>query len=203
MIEAIVLDIGGVILRTEDRSGRQMLEVKYNLSPGGSEALVFNSEPAAQSTIGKVGQNLIWQNIADELNLKLEELEDFKQAFWQGDQIDKDLIRYLENQRGTLTTALLSNAWVGMREILANQFKIVEGETVDHILISAELGVAKPDPRIYHILASTINCQFDKILFVDDFIENIEAANQLGIHTIHYQSGMDLINHIQMKVDQN
>jgi glucose-1-phosphatase len=203
MIEAIVLDIGGVILRTENRSGRKTLEVKYNLPPGGSEALVFNSEPAALSTIGKVGQDHIWQNIANELNLTPAELKDFKQTFWQGDQIDMDLIIYLENQRLKYTTALLSNAWVGMREILADQYQIVEGRTVDHILISAELGVAKPDPRIYHILASKINCQFDKILFVDDFIENIEAANQLGIQTIHYQPGMDLINHIQMKVNQN
>jgi glucose-1-phosphatase len=203
MIDAIVLDIGGVILRTEDRKGRQTLEIKYNLPPGGSEALVFNSEPAAQSTIGKVGQDQIWQNIADELKLTPEELKNFEQTFWQGDQIDMELIRYLENQRGTFTTALLSNAWVGMRDILKDQYQIVEGETVDHILISAELGVAKPDPRIYHILASTINCQFDKILFVDDFIENIEAAEELGIQTIHYQPGMDLINHIQITVDQN
>lgn len=203
MFEAIVLDIGGVILRTENRSGRQSLERRYSLAPGGSEELVFNSEPAAQSTIGKVGQDQIWQNIADELNLTPAELEDFKQTFWQGDQIDIELIRYLEKQRGTFTTALLSNAWVGMREILADQYQIFEGETVDHILISAELGVAKPDPRIYYILASTINCQFNKILFVDDFIENIEAANELGIQTIHYQPGMDLINHIQKKVDQN
>jgi putative hydrolase of the HAD superfamily len=203
MIEAIVLDVGGVILRTEDRSGRQMLEIKYDLAPGGSEALVFNSVPAAQSTIGKVGQDQIWQNIANELNLTPAELNDFKHTFWQGDQIDIELIKYLEQQRGLFTTALLSNAWVGMREILADQYQIVEGKTVDHILISAELGVAKPDQRIYHILASTINCQFDTILFVDDFIENIVAANELGIQTIHYQPGMDLISHIQTKVDQN
>lgn len=203
MIEAIVLDIGGVILRTEDRAGRQTLEVKYNLPPGGSEALVFDSQPAAQSTIGKVGPDQIWQNIGVELNLTPAELEDFKQNFWLGDHIDIELIRYLENQRGKVTTALLSNAWVGMREILSDHYQIVEGETVDHILISAELGVAKPDPRIYHILARTVNCQFDKILFVDDFIENIDAANELGIQTIHYQPGMDLINLIDMKVDQN
>jgi glucose-1-phosphatase len=203
MIEAIVFDVGGVILRTEDRSGRQTLENKYNLAPGGSEELVFNSAPAAKSTIGKVGQDHIWQNIADELNLTPAEVNEFKQTFWQGDQIDIELIRYLEKQRGIFTTALLSNAWVGMREILADQYQIVEGKTVDHILISAELGVAKPDQRIYHILARTINCQFDKILFVDDFIENIEAANQLGIQTIHYQAGMDLISLIEKKVDQN
>jgi hypothetical protein len=46
MIEAIVLDIGGVILRTSDRSGRHALDKKYGLPPGGTEDLVFNSQPA-------------------------------------------------------------------------------------------------------------------------------------------------------------
>jgi glucose-1-phosphatase len=202
MIEAIVLDVGGVILRTEDRSGRKMLESKYSLPPGGSEALVFMSKPAAESTIGKVPQDQIWHNIAAELNLTPAELEEFQLAFWQGDRIDIDLIRYIESQRGRYVTALLSNAWVGMREILADQYQIIEGKTVDHILISAELGVAKPDPRIYHLLAGTIDCPYDRILFVDDFIENIEAANRLGIQTIHYQPGMDLMDHIQLKLDQ-
>jgi FMN phosphatase YigB (HAD superfamily) len=45
--------------------------------------------------------------------------------------------------------SLLSNAWPGARLALAEQFGIIEGKTVDHILISAELGVAKPDQRIY------------------------------------------------------
>jgi glucose-1-phosphatase len=202
MIEAIVLDVGGVILRTEDRSGRKMLESKYNLPPGGSETLVFMSRPAAESTIGKVPQDQIWLNIREELNLTPAQLKEFRLAFWQGDKIDSDLIRYIESQREKYTTALLSNAWVGMREILAEQYQIIEGKTVDHILISAELGIAKPDPRIYYLLADTINCPYDRILFVDDFIENIEAANDLGIQTIHYQPGMDLINHIQMKLDQ-
>lgn len=203
MIEAIVLDVGGVILRTEDRTGRQTLESKYSLPPGGSEALVFMSKPAAESTIGKVSQDQIWGNIAEKLNLTPAELIEFQQSFWQGDKIDSELIGYIESQRGKYITALLSNAWVGMREILADQYQIFEGKTVDHILISAELGVAKPDPRIYHLLASTINCPYNRILFVDDFIENIEAAGELGIQTIHYQPGMDLINHIQMKLDHN
>lgn len=201
MIEAIVLDVGGVILRTTDRSSRQALEDKYNLPPGGSEALVFNSKPAAESTIGKVDPEKIWLNVAEELALSPDELAEFKQAFWQGDVADQDLIKFLENQRSSHKTALLTNAWLDARKALAEQFNIIEGQTVDHIIISSELGIAKPDQRIYHILADTINCPFGQILFVDDFIENVRAAEALDIQTIHYQPGMDLIAHIRSMVE--
>ena len=203
MIKAIVLDIGGVLLRTEDRSGRVALEEQYSLPPGGAEKLVFRSKAAADTTLGKVSPDEIWQNVANALSLSPQALEEFKQKFWQGDQIDRELLNYLTRLGSSYKTALLSNAWLDTREALAEEYQIIEGQTVDHILISSELGIAKPDPRIYHILAEKINSDFNQILFVDDFPENIEAAEALGIQTIHYQPGMDLIDHIQAKLDHH
>ena len=203
MIRAIVLDIGGVVLRTEDRSGRQALEQKYDLPPGGVDTLVFGSQVAAESTIGKSEPENIWQTVADTLSLSPEALVDFQQIFWQGDHIDQELVNFLQSLRSEYITAFLTNAWVGARHALANIYGIVERETVDHILISSELGLAKPDTQIYQILSETIDVRFDQILFVDDFIENIEAAAALGIHTIHYKAGMDLIDHINARVNSN
>jgi glucose-1-phosphatase len=197
MIEALVLDIGGVILRTSDRSGRYALDKKYGLPPGGTEELVFNSQAAQDSTLGMVATEAVWAHVAEVLSLSPDELENFKLNFWEADRVDQELLAFLESQQGMYITALLSNAWSNARLALAEQFGIIEGKTVDHILISAELGVAKPDQRIFRILADTIKCHYDQILFVDDFIENIQAANELGIQTIHYLPEMDLIAHIQ------
>ena len=201
MIKAIVLDVGGVLLRTEDDSSRRDLERKHDLSPGASEKLVFGSEAALASTIGAVGPNVIWQNVADELSLSPEALEDFKRAFWQGDQFDKELIDFLIEMRDDYTTALLTNAWKYARDELAENFDIREGQTVDYILISSELGVAKPDEEIYHILKEKLNCDFEEILFVDDFEENIKAAQELGNNTIHFKPEMDLIKTIKSKLE--
>ena len=202
MIKAIVFDIGGVLLRTEDRRVRQMLEEKYQLPPGGVDALVFDSVPASQSTVGLTERVKIWQHVAEQLSLTPHQLEAFKVTFWQGDQIDHKLLEYIESLKGSHITALLSNAWLGTRQYLADQFHIHEGITVDYLLISSELGVAKPDKKIYKILAETLQCNFYQILFVDDFIENIEAAKELGINTIHYQPGMELIKQINTELNQ-
>lgn len=203
MIKAIVFDIGGVLIRTEDRTGRLMLEEKYQLPPGGAEDLVFNSLPAIESTVGLVERDAIWLHVAEKLSLAPHELEAFKVAFWGGDQIDRKLLEYLEALKNTYTTAMLSNAWMNTREYLADQFQIIEGTTVDYLLISSELGAAKPDKKIYHILAERLKCNFDHILFIDDFLENIQAAQELGINTIHYQPGLDLISRIKSELYQN
>ena len=201
MIKAIVLDIGGVLLRTEDRSGRQMLEKKYGLPPGGADVLVFNSKPAAESTLGLLEREKVWEHVAEVLSLTPQALETFKLAFWEGDQLDLNLLKYFQTLMNGYKTALLSNAWMSMRQTLADQYQIIEGQNVNHILISSELGVAKPDHLIYQILAETIQCDFNQILFVDDFLENIEAAKALGIQTIHYQPGINLIPQIQSQLD--
>jgi putative hydrolase of the HAD superfamily len=201
MIKAIVFDIGGVLLQTEDHSGRQQLEEIYNLPVGGADALVFDSEPARLSTIGKVPQTAVWQNVAQQLNLSPEELTSFREAFWAGDRLAEDLVTFLRSCRPAYTTALLSNAWEGSRDHFANNYGLSEGEFVDHVLISAELGVAKPDYRIYGILRSTLSCEYSEIIFVDDFPNNIEAAKQLGIRTIHFQTGMNVINQIKSMLE--
>lgn len=203
MIKAIVFDIGGVLLQTRDHSGRKMLEEKYHLPAGGADTLVFDSEPARLSTIGKAPQFAIWQNVAQQLDLSPEELESFRHAFWSGDQLAEELVTFLKSCRPTYTTALLSNAWQGSREHFAHHFGLIEGEIVDHVLISAELGVAKPDYRIYDILRSTLGVEYAEIIFVDDFLHNIEAAKQLGIHTIHFQTGLNVINQIKSILESN
>jgi len=201
MIKAVVLDIGGVLLRTEDHVGRQKIEHQYHLPPGGSEKLVFESAQAKASTVGKLESQAIWDNVSNQLSLSKEDLEAFKLRFWSGDHLDQQLIEFIKSLRPKYTTALLSNAWMYFREVLYSDYGIEEGKTVDHILISSELGIAKPDPEIYQILAIKLNCDLLHILFIDDFLENVEAAHDLGIQTIHYQKGMDLINEIKLRLN--
>lgn len=201
MIKAIVFDVGGVLLRTEDSKSRRRLEEKYQLPQNSIDELVFNSEAAQASTIGQASREAVWEHVAKTLALDETELRNFIKAFWSGDLIDQSLVNFLEDCRPTFKTALLSNAWAGTRMILEEEYGIKEGKTVDYILISAECGVAKPDPQIYQILANTLKLPFHQMLFIDDFIKNIEAAQWLGIQTIHYQPGMDLINRVKSMLD--
>lgn len=52
---------------------------------------------------------------------------------------------------------------------------------VDAIVNSAELGFAKPDPRIYHAAAEVAGVPPSRCLFVDDSAGNVAAARKLGM----------------------
>jgi glucose-1-phosphatase len=203
MIRAVVFDIGGVLLRTENRAGRRHLEEKFGLSAGGVDALVFDSQAALRSTLGKEEELAVWKSVAQKLKLSPKALAEFKNAFWSGDRVDQKLIEFLQEIRQDYKTALLTNAWENARLTLSRKYGIKEGETVDTLLISSELGLAKPDPKIFSVLANTLECNYPEILFVDDFIENVIAARRLGIQAIHYHPGMDLISKVRQRINQD
>jgi len=198
MITTIVFDVGGVLVRNENPILRRNLEEKYDLPQNRVDELVFDSKAAKDSTIGLVDPQKIWQDIADNLNLNQNELQIFMDDFWACDQLDQELTQFLMNCRSNYKTALLTNAWKGARLALAENYDLIEQKAVDQIIISSEQGVAKPDEIIYYILKDKMGSDFQEILFIDDFIENIQAADKLGIQTIHYQPEMDLIGTIEL-----
>ena len=201
MIKAVVLDIGGVLMRTEDQSGRRLLEARYHLPADTVAWLVFDSDEAAASTIGQVEASVAWQAVQKKLNLSEEELEEFIELFWSGDVFDQAAFDYLRSLSPDYITGILSNAWADAREGFVQRYGMIEGQTVDHILISAEEGIRKPDPEIYRRLRDTLGVAYEEILFVDDFVKNVEGASALGIQAIHYQPGMNLINQIKSRLD--
>ena len=55
----------------------------------------------------------------------------------------------------------------------------------DGLLISGEEKLIKPNPAIYQLAIKRFNLDPHACVFVDDKLENIEAAKKLGFHTIH------------------
>jgi HAD superfamily hydrolase (TIGR01509 family) len=61
----------------------------------------------------------------------------------------------------------------------------------DGIVISADIGMIKPDPNIYHHILTTHNIDPKMACFIDDQKVNLEAAQKFGIHTIHCPAKSD------------
>jgi putative hydrolase of the HAD superfamily len=201
MIKSIVFDVGGVLVRTEDQTGRRLLEERLELKERNIDWLVFDSPEAAACTLGEIEADDVWQAVGERLGLSEDEITEFIELFWQGDVFDQQLFNFLVSLQPDYITGILSNAWKDARENFSSRYGIVEGENVDHVLVSCELGMAKPDIAIYHHLRETMGVDFNEILFVDDFSKNIEVAKALGIVTIHYHTGINLIEQITSLLD--
>lgn len=185
-IRAVIFDLGGVINRTLDRVPREKLAERAGLSYDALNKLVFDTDTAIQATLGKVTTDQHWNNVRTLLGLPADELSKVEKYFWGGDSIDTELVEYIRQKRLHYKTGLLSNAWDDLRHYLENEWQIADA--FDEIIISSEVGVAKPDPRIYNITLERLGVAPQEAIFVDDFPDNVEGALRLGIHAIRFQN---------------
>ncbi len=204
-IRAIIWDMGGVILRTEDAAPRVELATRFGLTRQELEDLVFHCDVSDQATLGQLGVEQIWQNVCTRLNVPPEQAATLQQGFWGGDRLDTELVDYIRALRPRYRTALLSNAWSDLRQILQERWRVVDA--FDEVIISAEVGLMKPDPRIYQLAVTRLGVTPAEAVFIDDFPLNVRAAQESGLHAIRFRSAAQaraeleqlLVNHQEEK----
>ena len=54
------------------------------------------------------------------------------------------------------------------------------------ILVSGEVGLIKPDPRIFALLIERFAIEPQRAVYIDDVEANVAAARRFGVHGIHF-----------------
>lgn len=67
-------------------------------------------------------------------------------------------------------------------------------------IISAREKVIKPEKAIYQILADRYGLVPEETLFVDDLEQNVAAARELGLHTVHFTDKERGLEEIKLKL---
>lgn len=185
-IKALIWDCGGVLVRTEDPSGRRVWEQKLGLSPYEIDRIVLDSKAWLQAQCGEILEEEYWNEVQRVLGLDERTIQDLRRDFYSGDRINSVLITTIKKLRPHYTQAILSNAVPSLLETLRNRFQIAQ--LFDVIIISASIGVMKPAPGAYQAALDALSLRAEETLFIDDLRENIQGARQLGMHGIHYET---------------
>lgn len=196
-IHAVFFDFGGVIQRTEFQAPRQQLAQRFNMDYDDIDKLVFGSGPnstAARASIGEIDVKEHWKAVAQRLKLKKDEIAEFEAEFFAGDVLDLSIINYIRLLRPRFKTGLISNAWSDMRDYLVGK-KI--DDAFDTLTISAEVGIAKPEAKIYHLALEQAQVKANEAVFVDDVPANIEACQQVGMKGILFKDPQDTMNQLR------
>ena len=197
--KAVLWDLGGVLLRTEDWEPRHRLDKMLDLPNGKIYKLVFESEMSRKATIGEAANDDIWMWVGEQLELSSDKLAHVRDEFWSGDQIDMSLIRFIRAHKTGNKMGLLSNGWPSTRCFLDERWHIAD--IFDDMIISAEVGLAKPDRRIYQLALDRLGVEAEQTIFIDDLDENIRGARELGIHGIHFQSPQTVLEELKDLLD--
>jgi HAD superfamily hydrolase (TIGR01509 family) len=184
-IKAIYFDLGGVIVRTGDYRSRAALAAEFGMTYAEMDQFVFGCQTAVQATIGEISEEAHWLDVTQRLKRPESDLPHIRDAFFGGDSIDWDIVRFLREQRKVRKTGLISNAWDGLRPWIINQkFE----DAFDQMIISAEVRSAKPGPEIYLYALEKLGVKPAEAVFVDDVEKNIAACEALGMHGVQFQT---------------
>lgn len=183
-IRAVFFDLGGVIVRTEYQAPREHLAERLNTTYEDLNRIVFDSESGRQASLGVVTAEAHWEAVSRRLGRQASEAAAIRQEFFAGDVIDLELVNFIRSLRPRFKTAVISNAWPDMREYVSAQ-KI--HDAFDALVISAEVGVVKPERKIYELALQKLGVTASEAVFVDDTSPNVEAARAFGMHAILFK----------------
>ena len=125
------------------------------------------------------------QGLADVLELAPDRAAGLVERLFSDMRIDPVMVAAVEAFRAAgVRTGLLSNSW-GPRG--ASYDTALFERLFDALTISGELGVRKPDQRIYDAAVQHMGLAPEQLVFVDDLPGNLKPALAMGMHTIAHR----------------
>ena len=121
--------------------------------------------------------------------LGLGEASDLIDSMFRGMRPDELMVAAVRDARSSgIRTGLVSNSWSTShydRDLLAELF--------DAVVISAEVGMHKPQPEIYLLAADRLGLAPARCVFVDDLRENCAGAEAVGMTAILHRDPAETI----------
>jgi epoxide hydrolase-like predicted phosphatase len=112
---------------------------------------------------------------------------------FSGSSLEADMVRAVRAARTAgVRTGLISNSWGTSRYPHGLLTELFDG-----IVLSGDVGIRKPAPRIYELGAEAIGLPPDRCVFVDDLPFNLAPAEELGMATVHHTSAERTITELE------
>ena len=177
MVKHIIFDVMGVIFTVGDDVERLLIPYVHSLKPDTSDQNIRNLYSAA--SLGKIVSHDLWAQLGfDKADIPVIERNYLEKSF----TLDAGFLPCAKALKNRYSIVLLSNDVSSFSRYL-RVFHGIE-PLIDAAFISGDLGVRKPDPRIFNIALETLGARPSECLFVDDYPERVDAARELGICSV-------------------
>ncbi len=180
--QAIIFDYDGVMTASADRV-RQYAAAAEALGLTTEELYqrLWESENWQRVKRGHITDSDFWRGMLPAFGLEADDWPTGPLAFLVQETLDPIMVGLVQRLRGRYQLALLSNATPAY-ETRWRSFGLYD--LFEIVINSAAVGLAKPDPEIYHLALERLGRQPGECLFIDDKPRNTAAAEALGIASI-------------------
>jgi putative hydrolase of the HAD superfamily len=100
--------------------------------------------------------------------------------------LDQKLLNFIESKKASFKIGMISNVGHGFLESMFADKPAPY--YFDSIVLSSDVGLVKPDRRIYEYAARDLQLELSQCLFTDDLQKNVDGAEQAGMKAILYKN---------------
>jgi putative hydrolase of the HAD superfamily len=200
--QALILDYGNVLSQPQDERWFELMAGEIGASGDAFRAAYWQHRPSYDAGIPA---REYWRRVLDVLGidhggqdhgLVIDRLIDSDVASWTQYRDEVWALARVFREDGGRTAFLSNGVPEAMARIRAD--RPLEG-WFDVVIVSCEVGVAKPDPMIFELCLTRLNVKPSHALFVDDRTENLEGAASVGLRTFHF-AGPDAVSRLGRSV---
>jgi epoxide hydrolase-like predicted phosphatase len=197
-VRAVVFDIGGVLEVTPPLGVGEHWEARLGLRPGGLRERL--REVRAAGEVGTISEQQARRRTGELLGLDDVQVDAFMADVWREylGTLNAELAGYFGGLRPRYRTAMLSNSFVGARGREQRRYRL--GELADLIVYSHEVGMSKPDPRIYLLTCERLGVRPAETVFLDDAEPAVDGARAVGMQAILFEDNAQAIAAIEARL---
>ncbi|MGH4017958.1 MAG: HAD family hydrolase [Pseudonocardiaceae bacterium] len=177
-IDTIISDIGDVVIMF-DQGRSADIERRYGVAEGCLLDAVLKSPAARMAAVGQLDH-------AEWLRRVTENVPRIAVQEWLAyhGELNLPVVEMLVTaRRNGLRVLLLSNATVRLWDDL--DYHGIR-DLADRVFCSADIGFAKPDPRVYGFVADATSLAMGRTFYVDDTSSWVEVGRKLGMRGYVY-----------------
>jgi len=195
LVDAVIFDFGGVLtdplpMREEMRAYDALL----GLEEGTLLQALGSGEAWEDVSVGRISETEYWDRVAAEYVERLPaEFRRFERGMLIYEPLNEEVVEIVQALKGQVKLGLLSNATISMVEALAHH-ESLQG-LFDDVVVSAQVGLRKPDPEIYDLAVRRLGVGCGQAALVDDKQRNTLAAQNCGM------MGIDFVSPAQLRED--
>jgi putative hydrolase of the HAD superfamily len=189
-IRWVLFDLGGVFVAAS--AGDVARRVAQELGVPRRRLLDAAGSYLPAVTRGEITLRQAYSGLVDDLGTAVSpdqvldvHLAEFRRQCSEHDPQAVDLARRLRQE---FRVACLTNTEPEVAEICRRSGLF---DYFERAFTSVDLGLAKPDPEIYRVVAEDLGCPTGCIFFTDDRPENIEGARCAGMRAVQWRGVED------------
>jgi HAD superfamily hydrolase (TIGR01509 family) len=182
-VRVVFFDVGGVLSSEDEMPEPLVAAFTLSDAPDGIDDLIATGHHREEDFHATLVAGGATDEQADDLMAQMWE--------WYCGTPDHALLQWAATLRNRVTVGIISNSADGARR--EEETRYAFSTTFDHIVYSHEVGLAKPDHRIFALACDRVGVAPNEAVFIDDRQVNVEAACEFGMQGVLHRSAEQTI----------